>query len=181
MVRLSQRERGQAEGESALPCPAECPWARSSRRTSSPFARRRAGWTSGSRRRCSFRSSPCWARRATRVPWPSTCATISTFGRKRLSQLMPLDAAEKPKYGLADVATRLAYRYESPKYATSLVVERTRPRLTARTFSFVRVEPSRSCATTNWSTRSRKPGRRSSPSCCRKTRRRRFRSSRSTA
>ena len=59
----------------------------------------------------------------------------------KLVQLTPLDAAEKPKYGLADVATTLAYRYESPKYAASLVVERTRPRLTARTFSFFRVEP----------------------------------------
>ena len=59
----------------------------------------------------------------------------------KLVQLTPLDAAEKPKYGLAGVATTLAYRYESPKYAASLVVERTRPRLTARTFSFFRVEP----------------------------------------
>ena len=60
----------------------------------------------------------------------------------KLAQLVPLDAGDKPKYGLAGVSTRLAYRYDSPKYAASLVVERTRPRLTARTFSFIRVEPS---------------------------------------
>ncbi|MFZ1935523.1 MAG: DUF1559 domain-containing protein [Thermoguttaceae bacterium] len=61
---------------------------------------------------------------------------------EKLSQLVPLDAGDKPKYGLAGVSTRLAYRYDSPKYAASIAVERTRPRLTARTFSFVRVEPS---------------------------------------
>ena len=61
---------------------------------------------------------------------------------EKLAQLVPLDAGDKPKYGLAGVSTRLAYRYDSPKYAASLVVERTRPRLTARTFSFIRVEPS---------------------------------------
>jgi hypothetical protein len=61
---------------------------------------------------------------------------------EKTPQLTPLEAAEKPKYGLADVSTRLAYRYESPKYAASLTVERTRPRVTARTISFVGVEPS---------------------------------------
>lgn len=59
----------------------------------------------------------------------------------KLAHLVPLNAAEKPKYGLADVATQLAYRYDDPKYTASLIVERSRPRLTARTFSFVRVEP----------------------------------------
>ncbi len=54
-----------------------------------------------------------------------------TVRPERLAQLTPLEAAEKPKYGLADVATTLAYRYESPKYTASLVVERTTPRLTA--------------------------------------------------
>jgi hypothetical protein len=61
---------------------------------------------------------------------------------EKLVQLVPLDAGDKPKYGLAGVSTRLAYRYDSPKYAASLMVERTSPRLTARTFSFIRVEPS---------------------------------------
>ena len=61
---------------------------------------------------------------------------------EKLSQLVPLDAGDKPKYGLAGVNTRLAYRYDSPKYAAALAVERTQPRLTAQTFSFLRVEPS---------------------------------------
>jgi hypothetical protein len=60
---------------------------------------------------------------------------------KRLVQLTPLDAAEKPKYGLAGAATALAYRYQRPDYGASLAVERTRPRLSARTFSFLRIEP----------------------------------------
>ena len=38
-----------------------------------------------------------------------------TVRPEKLAQLTPLDAAEKPKYGLADVATTLAYRYESPE------------------------------------------------------------------
>ena len=40
-----------------------------------------------------------------------------TVRPEKLSQLTPLDAADKPKYGLADVDTTLAYRYENPKYA----------------------------------------------------------------
>ena len=57
-----------------------------------------------------------------------------------LEKLTPLDEAERPKYGLVDVAARLAYRYE-PGYRASLVVERTKPRTTARTYSFLRVDP----------------------------------------
>jgi hypothetical protein len=64
-----------------------------------------------------------------------------TVRPEKLEQLTPLDAAEKPKYGLNDVPTTLAYRYENPKYAASLVVQRTKPRLTARTFSFLRIDP----------------------------------------
>ena len=61
---------------------------------------------------------------------------------EKIAGLKPLDAADKPKYGLANVSTRLAYRIESPDYAASLAIDRTRPRLIARTLSFVRVEPS---------------------------------------
>ncbi len=104
------------------------------------------------------RTPPGWL-----APWPSSSVEFPAFAvmgasrdegaiavdvrddmtvrPEKLAQLTPLDAAEKPKYGLADVATTLAYRYESPKYTASLVVERTRPRLTARTFSFLRVAP----------------------------------------
>ncbi len=55
--------------------------------------------------------------------------------------LTPLDEAEKQKYGLAGVATNLAFRYESPGYEATLSVARTQPRVTARTFSFLRVKP----------------------------------------
>ena len=58
----------------------------------------------------------------------------------KLGQLTPLAAAEKAKYGLAGVPTTLAYRYENRKYAASLAVDRARPRLNARTFSFLRVD-----------------------------------------
>jgi len=58
-----------------------------------------------------------------------------------LKQLTPLDEKEKKSYGLAEVATSLAYRYESQPYQAAFSVERTQPRLTARTFSFLRVEP----------------------------------------
>ena len=59
----------------------------------------------------------------------------------RLEHLVPLTEPEKAKYGLAGVATVLAYRYEKPGYAATLSVARTRPRLTARTFSFFQVKP----------------------------------------
>lgn len=57
-----------------------------------------------------------------------------------LTNLTPLDEAEQPKYGLVDVAGQLAYRYDAPGYRATLVVERTKPRLTARTYSFFRVD-----------------------------------------
>jgi len=58
-----------------------------------------------------------------------------------MTNLTPLDEAEQPKYGLADVAGQLAYRYDAPGYRAALVVERTKPRLTARTYSFLRIDP----------------------------------------
>ena len=57
-----------------------------------------------------------------------------------LQGLTPLDEAEKDRYGLGGVDTSLAYRYEGQPYQATLTVARTRPRLTARTFSFLRVE-----------------------------------------
>ncbi|MCR4411289.1 MAG: hypothetical protein NUV77_02555 [Thermoguttaceae bacterium] len=57
-----------------------------------------------------------------------------------LERLTPLGETEKEKYGLGGVPSSLAYRYEGQGYRAALVVHRTRPRLTARTFSFVRVE-----------------------------------------
>jgi hypothetical protein len=59
---------------------------------------------------------------------------------EKLHALTPLDEAEKARYGLGGVRTSLAYRYEGQDYEAALAVERTRPRLTARTFSFFRAE-----------------------------------------
>jgi len=64
-----------------------------------------------------------------------------TVRPEKLEGLTPLDEAEKQEYGLGGVATNLAYRYEGPRYAAGLSVQRTRPRLTARTFSFVKIQP----------------------------------------
>jgi len=58
----------------------------------------------------------------------------------KLQALTPLDEAEKERYGLGGVSTRLAFRYETPDYEASVAVERTRPRVTARSISFFRVE-----------------------------------------
>jgi hypothetical protein len=59
---------------------------------------------------------------------------------EKLPGLTPLDETEKARYGLGGVQTSLAYRYEGQDYAALLAVERTRPRMTARTISFFRVE-----------------------------------------
>ncbi|MGD0898439.1 MAG: hypothetical protein ABR915_11425, partial [Thermoguttaceae bacterium] len=60
---------------------------------------------------------------------------------ERLDRLVPLTEPEKARFGLAGVPTNLAYRYEKPGYAATLVVERTRPRITAHTLSFFHVKP----------------------------------------
>ncbi|MCE9605146.1 MAG: hypothetical protein K8U03_09630 [Planctomycetia bacterium] len=57
-----------------------------------------------------------------------------------LTNLTPLDKAEQAKYGLVDVAVQLAYRYDSPGYRATIAVERTTPRITARTHSFFRID-----------------------------------------
>ncbi len=51
-------------------------------------------------------------------------------------RLTPLDANEKNKYGLEDVSTQVAFRYEAPPYSLLLEAARVEPRLTARAFSF---------------------------------------------
>ncbi len=58
-----------------------------------------------------------------------------------LERLTPLAESEKERYGLAGVAANLLYRYESPEYSARLWAERIRPRLSARTFVFARIEP----------------------------------------
>ncbi len=56
-------------------------------------------------------------------------------------QLTPLGEPQKADYGLGEIAASLAYHYGQPGYAAKLLVERIRPRLTARSFSLLRVEP----------------------------------------
>lgn len=58
-----------------------------------------------------------------------------------LEGLTPLDANEKSTYGLSSAGASLAYRYESRPFRARLRVERARPRLTAETYSFLRIKP----------------------------------------
>ena len=58
-----------------------------------------------------------------------------------LDGLAPLDEGEKQTFGLGAVATDLAYRYESPSYQGTVEAIRREPRITARTLSFIRIEP----------------------------------------
>jgi hypothetical protein len=60
---------------------------------------------------------------------------------ENLKALIPLDDSEKAGYGLEGVTVNLAYRYENPQYAAAVVFERTTPRLSARTFSFLQISP----------------------------------------
>ncbi len=60
-----------------------------------------------------------------------------------MDRLTPLDEDEKAAYGLAEMTASYqspAYRYEAQPYHATFRVERTAPRLTARTYSFVRLE-----------------------------------------
>ena len=59
---------------------------------------------------------------------------------EEIRRLSILGKEDKAKH-LAGVVTDLAYRYEDSQYRLPLIVTRTTPRLTARTFSFLRVEP----------------------------------------
>jgi autotransporter-associated beta strand protein len=59
----------------------------------------------------------------------------------KLERLVPIVDEEKARFGLANSATALAYRYEARGAKAALVVDRMKPRLTARTFSFFRVLP----------------------------------------
>ncbi|MBN1394242.1 MAG: hypothetical protein JW959_04410, partial [Pirellulales bacterium] len=62
-----------------------------------------------------------------------------TVRPEKLERLVPLGAEEKKRFGLGDEAV-LAYRREGPDYSAELAVERTEPRTTARTFSFLRID-----------------------------------------
>ncbi len=55
--------------------------------------------------------------------------------------LVPLDESEQAARELDEVATVLALRSLGPEYGATLAVERTAPRLTARTCSLLRIRP----------------------------------------
>ncbi len=57
-----------------------------------------------------------------------------------LANLTPLDEADKARWGLAGVSTDLAYRYDALPYAATLAVERETARVTARAWSFLRID-----------------------------------------
>ena len=62
-----------------------------------------------------------------------------------LTALTPLDQQDAARHGLPVLSAAqgvLAYRYDGPGYAAVIRVERQAPRLTARSYSFFRVEPS---------------------------------------
>ncbi|HEV3021804.1 MAG TPA: hypothetical protein VGX76_05035, partial [Pirellulales bacterium] len=59
----------------------------------------------------------------------------------KLQRLVPIVDEEKARFGLANSATALAYRYEARGATAVLVGDRMKPRTTARTFSFFRVLP----------------------------------------
>lgn len=52
----------------------------------------------------------------------------------------PLDANEKARFGLGNVPSDLVYRYEGAAYSLAFVAERATPTITARTFSFLKIE-----------------------------------------
>lgn len=58
-----------------------------------------------------------------------------------MTNLTPLGDAEKANFGTTGDVTPSAYRYDTADWSATLIVERTLPRLTARTFSFFRIEP----------------------------------------
>jgi len=59
----------------------------------------------------------------------------------QLENVVPLDENEKDNYGLAGIASDLAYRYDGQPYRTTLTVRRETPTITARSYSFLLLAP----------------------------------------
>lgn len=57
-----------------------------------------------------------------------------------LANLTPLDEADKGRWGLEGISTDLAYRYDALPYSATLAIERETARVTARTWSFLRID-----------------------------------------
>lgn len=58
-----------------------------------------------------------------------------------LTGLTPLAEAERASLGLAGSEGTLAYRISNLDYSASFVVQRTSPRITARSFNFLKIDP----------------------------------------
>ncbi|MEO8495017.1 MAG: hypothetical protein ABI614_08095, partial [Planctomycetota bacterium] len=59
----------------------------------------------------------------------------------QLNGLTTLGDADRAALGLEDAGGTLVYRINESKYAASFTVERVKPRITARAFSFLKIEP----------------------------------------
>ena len=59
----------------------------------------------------------------------------------KVERLVPITAAEMARFGLSNGATSLAFRYEGSPGKATIVVDRTKPRATARTFAFFQIAP----------------------------------------
>ena len=59
---------------------------------------------------------------------------------EQVTGLSPLDDNQKQEYGMADVEADLAFRFEQEAPSALFRVERTAPRITARTFSFLKFD-----------------------------------------
>ena len=55
--------------------------------------------------------------------------------------LVPLDERKKGAFNLDEVATDLAFQYESPDFTASFDVRRLESRMTAESYSFLKIEP----------------------------------------
>ncbi|MEE3370649.1 MAG: hypothetical protein VX346_15020 [Planctomycetota bacterium] len=58
-----------------------------------------------------------------------------------LEGLIPVDDGEQARYGLVDVTSDLVYRFEDRAYRLDLQLERIVPKIAARTYSFIKVQP----------------------------------------
>ncbi len=60
---------------------------------------------------------------------------------EKVERLVPITEGEMARFGLPKGATNLAYRYEAAGGKATIAVDRTKSRVTARTFAFFQVEP----------------------------------------
>ena len=136
---------GKARAASTSACRGHPAGAGVSRPISRPCRRRRVGSTIGRRThvdvsRLLRSSAPPRRRGRGRAAPDDMTVRPEKIERPRCR----CDETEMANTAWAASLPSLAYRYERPTYAASLVVQRTQPRLTARTVSCFRVDPRRS-------------------------------------